>query len=189
MHIHDHRHPHLLAYQDKESKALIRGIKLLDPTCLDEGARLLHTYICMDKGVKGRILLLHAPSSAYANGERTIDQVLALLKRIAAMHCLSSCTAHRKTRPHIDIMPHFFILNHDRRNAQHDAGREARIANAKTKFKILRPVPEALLMQYDQIDIIDDVSTTGHTLHALMELMKASYPAISARISALSIAH
>lgn len=189
MHIHDHRHPHLLAYQDKEAKALIRGIKLLDPPSLDEGARLLYehlraaanthasmqadTYICMP------ILLLHAPSSAYANGERPIDQVLAMLQRVAA---LSSAM-------HIDVMPHSFILSYDQRAAQHAADRSARIANARTKFKILRKTPEALLLRYDRIYVIDDVSTTGHTLHALLELMKTSYPTIADRFQALSIAH
>jgi predicted amidophosphoribosyltransferase len=173
-HEQDYRHEFLIKYQEKENKDLLRDIKLLDSKALDRGAELLYRYICIDKG---RILLLHAPSSAYAKGERKVDQVLEMLKRIG------------KIDAQIDILPHFFILNYDRRDAQHEADRATRIENARSKFKIFLDVPDFFIKKYDRIYIIDDVSTTGHTLHALLELMKTSYPAIAERVRTLSIAH
>lgn len=181
MHIPDYRHEFLIKYQEKENKELLRNIKLLDPKALDRGAELLYTYICMDKGENGyekeRILLLHAPSSAYAKGERKVDQVLEMLKRVG------------KISSKIDIMPHFFILNYDKRNPQHEADRITRIENARSKFKIFLDVPEFFIKKYDLIYIIDDVSTTGHTLHALANLIVEKYPEIANRIQTLSIAH
>lgn len=182
----DYRHPFLIPYRIAENKALLRGIKLLDRPSILRGASLLHTYICMpsDRHM-GRTLLLHAPSSAYANGERKTDQVLAMLKAIAR----SSAAMPARDRPLIDIMPHLFILNRDKRSAQHAANRADRISNARGRFRILLPVPECFMRRYARIFIIDDVSTTGHTLHALSSLLASAYPGIADRISTLSIAH
>ncbi len=173
----DYRHEFLIKYQDPDNKELLRNIKLLDPKALDRGAELLYTYICMDKGLQVRILLLHAPSSAYAKGERKVDQVLEILKRIG------------KIAPMIDIMPNFFILNYDKRDAQHEANREVRIANARSKFRIFLDVPHFFIKRYDLIYVIDDVSTTGHTLHALANLIVEKYTDVADRVRTLSIAH
>ncbi len=177
MHIPDYRHEFLIKYQDSENKELLRNIKLLEPKALDRGAGLLYRYICMDKGVQGRILLLHAPSSAYAKGERKVDQVLEMLKRIGKMNAS------------IDIFPHFFILNYDKRGSQHEADRATRIENARSKFRIFLDVPEFFINRYEKIYIIDDVSTTGHTLHALGNFIIEKYPEIAESVQTLAIAH
>lgn len=196
-HVPDFHHEHIVKYREhpglsggKSNKDLIVKAKLLDAASLDRCAELLYTYICMilrqDLGQNTRILLLHAPSSAYAKGERAEDQVLAMLKRVRHMSIAETDPA---LRDRIDVLPHFFILNYDKRNPQHEADRSARIAGARSKFKVLKRVPELLFEQFDQIIIVDDVSTTGHTLHALGQLFAKTYPMIANRLRTISIAH
>ncbi len=193
----DFLHEHIIKYRDgpganggKSNKDLIMRAKLLNPASLDQAAGLLYTYICMilaqTPHTGSRILLLHAPSSAYAKGERAEDQVLAVLKRVRMM---SIADTDPRLRDRIDILPHFFILHYDKRNPQHEADRAGRIAGARSKFKILKRAPELLFEQFDQIIIIDDVSTTGHTLHALHSLLSHAYPSIANRLRTISIAH
>jgi predicted amidophosphoribosyltransferase len=194
----DYRHTFIIPYRNPANKDLICKIKLMDPPSLGRGAELLHTYIC-NAAVVGshmRILLLHAPSSAYAKGERKEDQVLHMLRRIARMHSKMPLMATvRNIHEHgvmplrIDILPHFFILNHDKRNPQHEADRQTRITNAKAKFRIFHKAPGFFIKTFDLIYIIDDVSTTGHTLHALASLICAAYPEIADRVRTVSIAH
>ncbi len=186
----DYAHTFLIAYQEEENKKLLRDIKLLDPNSLARGAELIYTYICMDTGIDEgplggtRNLLLHAPSSAYAKSERNSDQVLDMLKRIGKISARGI-----EHGLHIDIMPHFFILNYDKRDAQHEANRALRIENARHKFRIFLNVPESCLDRYDRIYIIDDVSTTGHTLQALASLLADTYPRLAGRVRTLAIAH
>lgn len=187
----DFLHEHIIKYRDqandKQNKSLIVKAKLLDPASLDQAAGLLYTYICMSLGpFPGRTLLLHAPSSAYSKGERAEDQVLAMLKRIRIM---SIAERDDSLQDRIDIMPHCFILHMDKRNPQHEASRASRIIGARSKFMMLQHVPELFFQQFDQIVIIDDVSTTGHTLHALRNLFARTYPTLADRVRTISIAH
>lgn len=203
----DFLHEHIIKYRDetggepdgRTNKDLIVKAKLLEPASLDRAARLLYTYICMPaerpqsanrvierRRTPDRTLLLHAPSSAYAKGERAEDQVLSILKRIRHASIAERVDS---LRDKIDIMPHFFILHRDKRNPQHEASRASRIIGARSKFRMLQPVPELFFQQFDQILIIDDVSTTGHTLHALAQLFIKTYPMLADRVRTISIAH
>lgn len=217
----DIRHTSLLPYKDPTNQELIKNLKLLDKTAINQAALLIieHIYECHINNIFSSIpdtihgenpkpnecdsilhsiLLLHAPSSAFSKGERKYDQVLEVIKAIDKQSRAwrpdldqkqkkAICTLSPEIR--IAVLPHFFILNHEHRNAQHSSDRQTRLLDAWRKFKIFIKLPLDFFDKYKTIYIIDDVSTTGHSLAALRQICIEKYPSLEGKIKTLALAH
>lgn len=171
---------YVLPYTD--SKDLIIGIKSLSVPDIHTAGMLLYQYIVnhiINSFPTQKILLVHCPSSTYATGLRPKDQLAELLTYIKRIH---------HTDVHLDVFLHTIRIKRTYRTAQHDKNKYHRINDSRDKFECGASIPLSLLNRYTCICIIDDVVTTGASLHAVKEIYRERL-SYTGHIILLALAH
>lgn len=161
-------------YQDEKVKEIVKKNKNLDKEANIYMANELYTYIVSDMTANNysetrlNTLLLHAPSSSFARGDKSKDHMTIILEEIKNFADMQKIIK-------IDIFPHFFIIDADKRKSQHQKDRSMRITDSKTRFNTLSKIDQNFMwfiQKYDSVYIIDDVLTTGATLTSLASLLR-----------------
>jgi hypothetical protein len=88
----------------------------------------------------------------------------------------------------LDVFLHAIRIKRTYRSAQHDKNRIDRARHIDETFECAIPFPPSIINTYQCIYIIDDVVTTGSTLHAIKRMF-LSHCAFKGEISLLALAH
>ncbi len=164
-------------YQEADIKEIVRKSKNLDPKAMEYIATVIFRAIKADlygktgdrpAEVLSKTLLMHAPSSSFARGQKRRDHMAIILEKIKDTADLE-----------IDICLHAFIIDVDKRKSQHEKDKAERISDSKTRYKLLFKTPlmwdtkfdQNFIHSYDLIYVLDDVQTTGATLQILTSII------------------
>lgn len=194
--IHNYNLPHI--------KEIIRDSKLLKSTAINHIAQDMYKWILGYTTqfvhhqytdtipLVFKILIIHSPSTTYAEHARKHDQLALICERIKYYFEYSPATPFQNTQfIQAEVLPHIFLIARAMRSAQHHKNKADRLLSSKNRFSLVNHSPpfRRLLNTYQMIYIIDDVVTTGSTLNELRSIITPYIDSARTTTTLLSFSH